>query len=106
MSAAPQSAPRRPWLLALPIAWALVAPAHAQSPAFLVRDIHTAASVDGSNPVQLVQVGATTFFVASTPQTGAELWKTDGTPGGTVLVKDIAPGPVSPFQQPLIDQHG
>ena len=26
---------------------------------------------------------------------GTELWRTDGTPGGTFLVKDIAPGPAS-----------
>src|SRR5262245_36545642 len=106
MSAASQSVHRRPWLLALPIAWALVAPAHAQSPAFLVRDIHTAASVVGSNPVQLVQAGPATFSMAPTPQTGAERWKTDGTPGGTVLVKDIARGAVSSFPQSLIDRNG
>jgi ELWxxDGT repeat protein len=39
-------------------------------------------------------MGSTVFFVADDGQHGQELWKTDGTPGGTVLVKDIRPGPV------------
>ena len=83
----------RPWLLPLPISWAVAAPAHAQAPAFLVRDINTVAEAVGSDPELFVQIGTTTFFVASTPQTGRELWKSDGTEGGTVLVKDILPGP-------------
>lgn len=37
-------------------------------------------------------IGDTLFFAAAAgPTTGTELWKTDGTPQGTVLVKDIAP---------------
>ena len=38
-------------------------------------------------------VGSTLFFVAVDGTSGEELWKSDGTPGGTVLVKDIQPGP-------------
>ena len=86
---------RRPWLVALPTLWALAAPAHAQPPAFLVRDINTVPVAVGSAPALLVQIGATTFFAAWTPQTGYELWKSDGTEGGTVLVKDVQPGPGS-----------
>ncbi|HEX5747571.1 MAG TPA: ELWxxDGT repeat protein [Archangium sp.] len=33
------------------------------------------------------------YFPAGTPDTGLELWKSDGTEAGTVLVKDIRPGP-------------
>src|SRR3954453_17872270 len=36
-------------------------------------------------------VGDTLFFAASTAD-GTELWKTDGTEAGTVMVKDIWPG--------------
>ncbi len=44
-------------------------------------------------PVSGVTMGsAHLFFVASDGTTGRELWKTDGTPAGTVLVKDICPG--------------
>ncbi len=53
----------------LPILWAAAAPAHAQAPAFLVRDINTVPEIVGSDPQLLVQVGTTTFFVSSTPQT-------------------------------------
>lgn len=37
-------------------------------------------------------IGSTLFFSASTSSTGYELWKTDGTSGGTVMVKDIYSG--------------
>ncbi len=37
-------------------------------------------------------VGDTLFFVADDGVHGHELWMTDGTPAGTVLVKDIYPG--------------
>ncbi|WP_221392049.1 ELWxxDGT repeat protein [Dyadobacter sp. NIV53] len=39
-----------------------------------------------------VAVGRTVFFSAGTAVTGQELWKSDGTTSGTVLVKDIFPG--------------
>ena len=33
------------------------------------------------------------FFSAATESAGRELWRTDGTPGGTFMIRDIAPGP-------------
>src|SRR5215813_5620846 len=56
----------------------------------LVRDINTAPA--GSDPANLTNVGGTLFFTAITPETGRELWKSDGTAEGTVLVRDIFPG--------------
>ena len=41
----------------------------------------------------------TVFFVANDGTHGRELWKTDGTEGGTMLVRDI--GPRSPGVLPL-----
>lgn len=58
----------------------------------LLVDATTTPERGGSNPTELTTVGDVTFFVASTPTTGAELWKTDGTEAGTVLVKDIRGG--------------
>ncbi|WP_163995216.1 ELWxxDGT repeat protein [Pyxidicoccus caerfyrddinensis] len=39
-------------------------------------------------------IGRTLYFAADDGGYGRELWKTDGTAEGTVLVKDIRPGPV------------
>lgn len=48
---------------------------------------------DGTSVPGFLKCGRSWFFVASTPATGAELWRTDGTVAGTALVKDINPGP-------------
>ncbi|MBI3461826.1 MAG: hypothetical protein HY000_02030 [Planctomycetes bacterium] len=45
---------------------------------------------DFSTPIV---AGDLAFFFAEEVATGRELWKTDGTPAGTSLVKDIWPGP-------------
>jgi ELWxxDGT repeat protein len=50
---------------------------------------------DYPDPGPLTPVGDQLFFRADTLGHGRELWKTDGTPEGTVLVKDIAPGPAT-----------
>lgn len=39
-----------------------------------------------------MDVNGTLFFSASDGAHGVELWKSDGSPDGTVLVKDIYPG--------------
>jgi ELWxxDGT repeat protein len=40
-------------------------------------------------------LGSELFFRAWDPEHGYELWKTDGTPAGTALVRDVVPGPDS-----------
>ncbi len=52
----------------------------------------------GSGPNPLVVADSTLFFTADDGTTGFELWKTDGTTAGTVLVADIVPG--SGFSSP------
>ena len=60
------------------------------SAVYLVKDI---AERGGSTPTQFTKVGDRLFFVAADNRHGRELWMTDGTPAGTVLVRDIRKGP-------------
>ena len=45
-----------------------------------------------SSGLNLVQLGTAAFFVADDGVSGPELWKTDGTTGGTSQVADLFPG--------------
>ena len=69
-------------------------------PLALVKDINTAPRPTGSlnNSTAFGVVGGALLFSASTPQTGNELWATDGTSAGTRLVKDILPGEEGTFE--------
>ena len=72
----------------------------------LLVDATAAPERGGSNPAQLTVVGDVTFFVAMTSTTGAELWKTDGTEAGTVMVKDIRGGRVGSSPTMLTNVNG
>lgn len=59
----------------------------------LVKDIVT--GVAGSNypgKYELLATSTYLLFMARTPASGVELWRSDGTNGGTVLLKDINAG--------------
>ena len=58
----------------------------------LLKDVNATQDSGGSYPAEIVAVGSTAFFTATTPQHGLELWKSDGTEAGTILVKDIRAG--------------
>lgn len=60
----------------------------------LVKDINTIPSTKGSDPYLRATIGNTVYFFAKTLTNGFELWKSDGTAAGTLLVKDIYPGTV------------
>lgn len=69
-----------------------LAPAWADLPPDLVKDLRQESGtsfIEGEAPVA---VGKRFFFSAFTQQQGQELWTSDGTPAGTRLVKDIYPG--------------
>jgi ELWxxDGT repeat protein len=56
-----------------------------------VKNINPTINQSGfsSNQVRFAHIGSTLFFVANDGVSGTELWKSDGTEAGTVLVKDI-----------------
>jgi ELWxxDGT repeat protein len=77
--------------------------------ATLVRDINESSYVDpftqedspaGSFPTWLTAVSSTLYFVADDLEHGTELWKSDGTAAGTVLVKDINVSPDTTVSDP------
>ncbi len=84
----------------LSIGMALAAPPFLAGPASLVKDINERPAWDmGSFPRGFGSLGGITVFVATTPGTGAEIFRTDGTEAGTRLIRDILAGPQSSFGQ-------
>lgn len=77
----------------------LGARADAQAPAFRIDDLLTLLPANiSSYPTDFATAGGVTYFAANTSATGRELWKSDGTPAGTTLVKDVWPGPSGGLQ--------
>ena len=56
----------------------------------MVKDLLSGSS--SSNPNELTAVGNMLFFLATDGVHGEELWMSDGSASGTVLVKDINSG--------------
>jgi ELWxxDGT repeat protein len=59
-----------------------------------------------SRPYWLTDVGGTLYFQANDGTHGEELWKSDGTEAGTVMVRDIRPGSVRSEPAWLTDVGG
>jgi ELWxxDGT repeat protein len=68
-----------------------------QAGASLVKRITT----NGASLIPLADANGWLFFAADDGRSGYELWKSDGTAGGTVRVKDINPGAGGAFQFPI-----
>ena len=78
-----------------------------QAGTVLVKDIDPDADgYDEYGPSYLTAVGGTLFFTADDGIHGEELWKSDGTRAGTVLVKDIHPGDYGSDPSSLTDVRG
>ena len=63
----------------------------------LLRDIWPGenSSIFSVDPSLWAVSGGRAYFTAVEPETGYELWTSDGTAAGTYLVRDIAPGDIS-----------
>ena len=73
----------------------------------LVKDIYPGSGNSFARfSVNLTNVGGTLFFTANDGVNGTELWKSDGTAAGTVLVKDINPGSSSSYPRYLTNVGG
>jgi trimeric autotransporter adhesin len=60
-----------------------------------LKDINSTATANGITTLLFQRSGNTVYFLANDGISGNELWKSDGTEAGTVLVKDITPGSAS-----------
>src|SRR5262245_25707967 len=79
---------------------------HGQAPR-LVKDINPILGGPGSaNPAKLLAVGGVLFFEGCDAFLGCELWRSDGTPGGTYLLRDINGGPANSSIQSLTNVNG
>ncbi len=74
----------------------------------LVKDIYnvTTPYVRSSNPNWLTNVGGQLYFIADNGTDGKELWKSNGTETGTILVKDINPGTSGSNPSNLVNFNG
>jgi ELWxxDGT repeat protein len=54
----------------------------------------------------LTPIGSSVYFVADDGTSGAELWRTNGTEGGTVLIKDIRAGATGSEPDQLTNVNG
>jgi ELWxxDGT repeat protein len=96
-SAAPNAPARRSAAPEAAVPWstapeAVTGAVSTRSTCALVVDLNP--GEEGSLPNSMLDAGPWVVFNATSPEYGAELWKTDGTAEGTTLVKDIRPGPL------------
>ena len=97
--------PRREDRIRAAVACAALEPRTFLSAAAPIGNLNT--TTDMLAPARFVQVGGRAFFGGrGIDGSGAELWQTDGTRAGTVLVKDIMPGLIgsNPTNFTAIDQ--
>jgi ELWxxDGT repeat protein len=70
----------------------------------LLKDINVGSA--GSSASNLTAINGQLFFSAEDGINGREVWKTNGTEAGTILVKDINPGAGSSLPSEFINANG
>ncbi len=83
-------------------------PSLGQAPAYLVKDINpdTPAPRVEETAAESEGVGSLFYYAASDGTHGTEIWRTDGTPAGTFLLKDICPGACTSLPRTLTSSNG
>lgn len=73
-----------------------------------VKDINAGSAGSGTqlSPPQVANIGGTLYFSARDSSTGYELWKSDGTEAGTVLVKNIRTGAAHSYPRNFTEVGG
>jgi ELWxxDGT repeat protein len=70
----------------------------------MVKDIKSGAG--NSNPQELVNFNGSLFFQAYDGVHGFELWKSDGTETGTIMLTDVDPGTDGSYPAHFVDVNG
>ncbi|WP_158502263.1 ELWxxDGT repeat protein [Vitiosangium sp. GDMCC 1.1324] len=91
--------------LAVPLLAGLPLPSHAAESA-LLRDIRPGHDDTPKACGPLFAVGNTVYFSNQSASAGSELWRSDGSAEGTLLVKDVQPGPESSNPSLFGELHG
>ena len=82
-------------LLSLSLLLPVAAPAFAFGVPALLKDIKVGAA--SSSPASFLRIGGKLVFFADDGASGIEPWVSDGTPGGTFLLRDVWPGASGSF---------
>lgn len=69
---------------------------------YLVKDISSITLP--SSPKKFIRSGSLLYFSADNGVNGRELWRTDGTAAGTLMIKDINPGTASSMEAVLTEE--
>jgi len=81
--------------------------ASASNTVSLIKNVNTTVDPSRSSaPSSFLTIGGTTYFVADGASNSRGLWKSDGTPAGTSLVKDIQTGPGNGWPAQLANVDG
>jgi len=78
---------------AIALSFALAALTAAAQPRYTAIKDTAIAAAKSSNPRDYFSNGTQTYFLANDVDHGYEIWRTDGTSGGTALFLDFTPGP-------------